>query len=198
MENIYPIFERVQSRTDKERQLQQRSVVLWFTGLSGSGKSTLALALEQRLSAEGFLCHILDGDNVRSGINRDLGFSDAERRENIRRIAEVCRMFVDAGIITLASFLSPSEELRTMARGIIGKDDFVEIYLSTPIEECERRDVKGLYRKARCGVITDFTGVDSPFEPPHAPQLIINTEEQDVEGCVDDVMQYIRPRITLK
>ncbi|MBR5205845.1 MAG: adenylyl-sulfate kinase [Alistipes sp.] len=198
MENIYPIFERVQSRTDKERQLQQRSVVLWFTGLSGSGKSTLALALEQRLSAEGFLCHILDGDNVRSGINRDLGFSDAERRENIRRIAEVCRMFVDAGIITLASFLSPSEELRTMARGIIGKDDFVEIYLSTPIEECERRDVKGLYRKARCGVITDFTGVDSPFEPPHAPQLIINTEERDVEECVDDVMQYIRPRITLK
>lgn len=198
MENIYPIFERVQSRTDKERQLQQRSVVLWFTGLSGSGKSTLALALEQRLSAEGFLCHILDGDNVRAGINRDLGFSDAERRENIRRIAEVCRMFVDAGIITLASFLSPSEELRTMARGIIGKDDFVEIYLSTPIEECERRDVKGLYRKARCGVITDFTGVDSPFEPPHAPQLIINTEERDVEECVDDVMQYIRPRITLK
>ena len=198
MENIYPIFERVQSRTDKERQLQQRSVVLWFTGLSGSGKSTLALALEQRLSAEGFICHILDGDNVRSGINRDLGFSDAERRENIRRIAEVCRMFVDAGIITLASFLSPSEELRTMARGIIGKDDFVEIYLSTPIEECERRDVKGLYRKARCGVITDFTGVDSPFEPPHAPQLIINTEERDVEECVDDVMQYIRPRITLK
>lgn len=197
MENIHPIFSRMQSRTDKERQLQQRSVVLWFTGLSGSGKSTLALALEQRLSEEGFLCHILDGDNVRSGINRDLGFSDAERRENIRRIAEVCRMFIDAGIITLATFLSPSEELRTMARGIIGKDDFVEIYLSTPLEECERRDVKGLYRKARCGVITDFTGVDSPFEPPHAPQLIINTEERDVEECVEDIMQYIRPRITL-
>lgn len=197
MENIHPIFSRMQSRTDKERQLQQRSVVLWFTGLSGSGKSTLALALEQRLSEEGFLCHILDGDNVRSGINRDLGFSDAERRENIRRIAEVCRMFIDAGIITLATFLSPSEELRTMARGIIGNDDFVEIYLSTPLEECERRDVKGLYRKARCGVITDFTGVDSPFEPPHAPQLIINTEERDVEECVEDIMQYIRPRITL-
>lgn len=197
MENIHPIFSRMQSRTDKERQLQQRSVVLWFTGLSGSGKSTLALALEQRLSEEGFLCHILDGDNVRSGINRDLGFSDAERRENIRRIAEVCRMFIDAGIITLATFLSPSEELRTMARGIIGNDDFVEIYLSTPLEECERRDVKGLYRKARCGVIIDFTGVDSPFEPPHAPQLIINTEERDVEECVEDIMQYIRPRITL-
>lgn len=197
MENIYPIFDRMQLRVDKQRQLRQRSVVLWFTGLSGSGKSTLALALQRQLEADGYLCHVVDGDNMRAGINSDLGFSDAERRENVRRIAEVCRMFIDAGFITIATSLSPNEELRTMARNIIGSDDFVEIYLSTSIEECERRDVKGLYRKARCGMVANFTGVDAVYEPPCAPHLSIDTEEQSVSDCVDQIVQYVSPRITL-
>lgn len=197
MENIYPIFDRTQLRVDKQRQLRQRSVVLWFTGLSGSGKSTLALALQRQLEADGYLCHVVDGDNMRAGINSDLGFSDAERRENVRRIAEVCRLFIDAGFITIATSLSPNEELRTMARNIIGSDDFVEIYLSTSIEECERRDVKGLYRKARCGMVANFTGVDAVYEPPCAPNLSIDTEEQSVSDCVDQIVQYVSPRITL-
>jgi adenylylsulfate kinase len=197
MNDIYPITGRMASRQAKEQQLKQRGVVVWFTGLSGSGKSTLALAVERRLSAEGYLCHIIDGDNVRSTLNRDLSFSDAARKENIRRVAEVCRMFLDAGIISLATFITPREELRLLARHIIGGDDFVEIYLSTPLEECERRDVKGLYRRARCGTVANFTGVDSPFEMPHSPQLTIDTECRSVEECADEVLQYLRPRITL-
>lgn len=197
MNDIYPITGRMTSRQAKEQQLKQRGVVVWFTGLSGSGKSTLALAVERRLSAEGYLCHIIDGDNVRSTLNRDLSFSDAARKENIRRVAEVCRMFLDAGIISLATFITPREELRLLARHIIGGDDFVEIYLSTPLEECERRDVKGLYRRARCGTVANFTGVDSPFEPPLSPQLTIDTDGRSVEECADEVLQYLRPRITL-
>ena len=197
MNDIYPITGRMASRQAKEQQLKQRGVVVWFTGLSGSGKSTLALAVERRLSAEGYLCHIIDGDNVRSTLNRDLSFSDAARKENIRRVAEVCRMFLDAGIISLATFITPREELRLLARHIIGDDDFVEVYLSTPLEECERRDVKGLYRRARCGTVANFTGVDSPFEPPLSPQLTIDTDGRRVEECADEVLQYLRPRITL-
>ncbi|MBO5732136.1 MAG: adenylyl-sulfate kinase [Alistipes sp.] len=197
MNDIYPIAGRVTSRQAKEQQLKQRGIVVWFTGLSGSGKSTLALAVERELSAEGYLCHIIDGDNVRSALNSDLNFSDAARKENIRRVAEVCRMFLDAGIIVLATFITPREELRHLARHIIGSDDFVEIYLSTPLEECERRDVKGLYRRARCGSVVNFTGVDSPFEPPLTPQLTIDTDGRSVAECVDEVSQYLRPRITL-
>lgn len=197
MNDIYPIAGRVTSRQAKEQQLKQRGIVVWFTGLSGSGKSTLALAVERELSAEGYLCHIIDGDNVRSALNSDLNFSDAARKENIRRVAEVCRMFLDAGIISLATFITPREELRHLARHIIGSDDFVEIYLSTPLEECERRDVKGLYRRARCGSVVNFTGVDSPFEPPLSPQLTIDTDGRSVEECADEVLQYLRPRITL-
>lgn len=197
MNDIYPIAGRVTSRQAKEQQLKQRGIVVWFTGLSGSGKSTLALAVERELSAEGYLCHIIDGDNVRSALNSDLNFSDAARKENIRRVAEVCRMFLDAGIIVLATFITPREELRHLARHIIGSDDFVEIYLSTPLEECERRDVKGLYRRARCGSVVNFTGVDSPFEPPLTPQLTIDTDGRSVAECVDEVLQYLRPRITL-
>ena len=143
--NIYPIFDRMLSRQDKEELLKQHSVMIWFTGLSGSGKSTIAIALERELHKRGLLCRILDGDNIRSGINNNLGFTEADRIENIRRIAEVSKLFVDTGIITIAAFISPSNDIREMAANIIGKDDFLEVYVSTPIEECERRDVKGLY-----------------------------------------------------
>ena len=147
--HIYPIFDRMLGRADKEELLKQHGLMIWFTGLSGSGKSTIAIALERELQQRGLLCRILDGDNIRSGINNNLGFSAEDRVENIRRIAEVGKLFVDTGIITLAAFISPNNEIREMAAGIIGKEDFLEIYVSTPLEECERRDVKGLYAKAR-------------------------------------------------
>ena len=158
-ENIYPIFEKMLQR-------KQKGIMIWFTGLSGSGKSTLAIALEGELYKQGILCRILDGDNIRSGINNNLGFSEADRTENIRRIAEVSKLFVDCGIVTIAAFISPTHAIRRMASEIIGEDDFLEVYVSTPIEECERRDVKGLYAKARRGEIKEFTGISSPFEAP--------------------------------
>ena len=156
--NIYPIFDKMLSRSDKESLLKQRGIMIWFTGLSGSGKSTIAIALERELQKRGLLCRILDGDNIRSGINNNLGFSAEDRIENIRRIAEIGKLFVDTGIITIAAFISPNNAIREMAANIIGKEDFMEVYISTPIEECERRDVKGLYAKARRGEIKDFTG----------------------------------------
>lgn len=195
--NIHPIFDRMQSREEKEQQLGQRGITVWFTGLSGSGKSTIAIALEQRLSQMGILCRILDGDNVRTGINRGLGFSEEDRRENIRRIAEVCRLFTHTGIVTLAAFVSPTQELRTMAEEIIGAEDFAEIHVSTPLEECERRDIKGLYAKARRGEIGDFTGISSPFEEPQHPALRIDTTNKRVEECVDEVLNIIEKRIKL-
>lgn len=197
MENrsVYPIFASMEPRGAKERLLSQRGVTLWFTGLSGSGKSTVAVALERRLSAQGHLCRILDGDNVRCGINSDLGFSETDRRENIRRIAEVCKLFTSTGIITIAAFVSPTRELRRMASDIIGRDDFVEIYVSTPLEECERRDVKGLYAKARRGDIADFTGISAPFEAPEAPDIEIDTTNAAVDECVRRIMEQLAPRI---
>lgn len=185
----------MEPRSAKERLLAQRGVTLWFTGLSGSGKSTVAIALERHLSSQGHLCRILDGDNVRCGINSDLGFSEHDRRENIRRIAEVCKLFTATGIITLAAFVSPTRELRRMAADIIGGDDFVEIYISTPIEECERRDVKGLYAKARRGEISDFTGVSAPFEAPENPDIEIDTTHADIDECVRRIMDHLTRRI---
>ena len=173
--HIYPIFDRMLGRSDKETLLGQRGLMVWFTGLSGSGKSTIAIALERELHRRGLLCRILDGDNIRGGINNNLGFSPEDRVENIRRIAEVGKLFVDTGIITLAAFISPSDESRRMAASIIGKDDFLEIYVSTPLEECERRDVKGLYAKARKGEIRNFTGISAPFEVPACPDLALHS-----------------------
>ena len=183
-ENIYPIFEKMLQRKDREALLKQKGIMIWFTGLSGSGKSTLAIALERELYKQGILCRILDGDNIRSGINNNLGFSEADRTENIRRIAEVSKLFVDCGIVTIAAFISPTHAIRRMASEIIGEDDFLEVYVSTPIEECERRDVKGLYAKARRGEIKEFTGISSPFEAPEHPFISIDTSRQSLADSV--------------
>lgn len=196
--NIYPIFDRMLARKDKEELLNQHSAMIWFTGLSGSGKSTIAIALERELHKRGLLCRILDGDNIRSGINNNLGFTEADRIENIRRIAEVSKLFVDAGIITIAAFISPSNDIREMAAGIIGKDDFLEVYVSTPIEECERRDVKGLYAKARRGEIKNFTGISAPFEAPVHPTLTLDTSVLSLEESVNKLLELILPRIQKK
>lgn len=186
------------SRDDKEQLLKQHGMMLWFTGLSGSGKSTVAIALERELHSRGLLCRILDGDNIRSGINNNLGFSAEDRVENIRRIAEVGRLFVDTGIITIAAFISPNNKLREMAAEIIGKDDFVEVFVSTPLEECEKRDVKGLYAKARRGEIKNFTGISAPFEAPEHPDITLDTSKLPVEESVKILLDYVLPKAVLK
>lgn len=193
--HIYPIFDKMLGRSDKEQLLNQRGVMIWFTGLSGSGKSTLAIAMERELQKRGLLCRILDGDNIRSGINNNLGFSEADRMENIRRIAEIGKLFVDTGIITLAAFISPNNDMREMAANIIGKQDFMEIYISTPLEECERRDVKGLYAKARRGEIKNFTGISAPFEVPAHPDLSLDTSKLSVEESVNKLLELILPKV---
>lgn len=195
MENIYPIFDKMLSRADKEVLLGQRGLMVWFTGLSGSGKSTVAIALERELHAHGILCRILDGDNVRSGINNNLGFSADDRVENIRRIAEVARLFVDTGIVTIAAFISPSNALREMAAEIIGKDDFVEVYVDTPLSVCEERDVKGLYKKARTGEVKNFTGISAPFEAPEHPALRLDTSKLTIQQSVGKLLELIMPMI---
>ncbi len=189
--HIYPIFDRMLTRKDKEELLGQRGVMIWFTGLSGSGKSTIAIAVERELHQRGLLCRILDGDNIRSGINNNLGFSEADRVENIRRIAEVGKLFIDTGIITLAAFISPNNALRKMAAEIIGPRDFREVYVSTPLAVCEQRDVKGLYARARRGEIKDFTGVSAPFEVPEHPALTLDTSVLSLEKSVEQVLNLI-------
>lgn len=196
--HIYPIFDRMLTRQDKESLLRQHGVMVWFTGLSGSGKSTIAIALERELHKRGLLCRILDGDNIRSGINNNLGFSEADRVENIRRIAEVSKLFIDTGIVTIAAFISPNNDIREMAANIIGKEDFLEIYVSTPLEECERRDVKGLYAKVRRGEIKNFTGISAPFEAPVHPALTLDTSLLSLEESVNRLLELVLPRIQKK
>lgn len=196
--NIYPVFDKMLGRADKESLLGQHGLMVWFTGLSGSGKSTVAIALERELQRRGILCRLLDGDNIRTGINNNLGFSEADRIENIRRIAEVSKLFVDTGIVTLAAFISPMRQMRQMAADIIGREDFMEIYVSTPVEECERRDVKGLYARARKGEIKNFTGISAPFEPPENPALAIDTSRLSLQQSVEAVLQLILPKINKK
>ena len=191
IDNIYPITDRMLPREAKEDLLGQRGVLLWMTGLSGSGKSTVALALERELHRRGRLVRLLDGDNVRTGINRGLGFSAEDRRENIRRIAEVSKLFVETGVITVACFVSPTRDLREMAREIVGAADFREIYISTPLEECERRDVKGLYARARRGEVKDFTGISAPFEAPEHPALSLDTSVLAVEESVNRIIELL-------
>lgn len=179
------------TKETREKRLGQKAATLWFTGLSGSGKSTLANALEIQLTAMGKHTMLLDGDNIRMGLNRDLGFSDEDRTENIRRIAEVAKLMNDAGLIVLTSFISPFKQDRDLARSIIG-EDFVEIYVNTPLEECERRDVKGLYKKARAGEIAEFTGISSPYEPPEQPEIIVDTSKLSVESAVDEILGRLK------
>ena len=190
-ENIYPIYDRMMTREERERLLGQRGMMVWFTGLSGSGKSTIALGVERELYARGILCRILDGDNIRAGINNNLGFSQEDRIENIRRIAEIGKLFVQTGVVTLACFVSPTEDIREMARQIVGESDFFEVFVSTPLEECERRDVKGLYARARRGEVKDFTGISAPFEAPRHPALSIDTSKLPLEESVRQVVELI-------
>ncbi len=196
--NIHPVHDRMLSRAERERFHRQRSTALWFTGLSGSGKSTIAIELEHRLFQQGYCAQLLDGDNIRSGINANLTFSKEDRRENIRRIAEVSKLFVQAGIISLNTFISPTIAMRSMAREIIGDTDFVEIYVNTPLAICEKRDVKGLYKKARAGEIKNFTGIDAPYEAPQKPDIEIKTQDKSVTECVDELMTILLPRIEYK
>ena len=193
--NIYPIFDRMLAKEDKEELLKQKSAMIWFTGLSGSGKSTIAIALERELHKRGLLCRILDGDNSSSGINKNLGFSETDRIENIRRIAEIANLFTDTGIITIAAFISPNEDIREMAADIIGRDQFYELYVSTPLAECEKRDVKGLYAKARKGEIKDFTGVSAPFEAPINPSLVLDTSVLSLQESVNKLLELILPKV---
>ncbi len=195
--NIHPIFDRLLQRDDREQRLKQHSKVLWLTGLSGSGKSTIAQALERKLHNEGYFPQVLDGDNIRTGINSNLGFSLEDRKENIRRIAEIAKLYLQSGIITLNSFVSPTREIRAFAKDIIGADDFIEIYINAPLEVCEARDVKGLYKKARNGEIKGFTGIDSPYEAPHSPALEIRTDQLSLEESVEQIYKFILDRISL-
>ena len=196
-DNIHPIFDRLLLRADREQRLNQRSKVLWLTGLSGSGKSTIAQHLERKMHNEGFFAQVLDGDNIRSGINNNLGFTIEDRQENIRRIAEVAKLYLNSGVITLNSFISPTKEIRDFAKGIIGADDYLEIYINAPLEVCEERDVKGLYQKARSGAIKGFTGIDSPYEAPVNPDLEIKTNEMTIEEAVEAVYAFALPHIRL-
>jgi adenylylsulfate kinase len=196
-DNIHPIFDRLLQRKDREFRLQQNSKVIWLTGLSGSGKSTIAQHLERRLYNEGFFAQVLDGDNIRSGINSNLGFSPEDRTENIRRIAEIAKLYLNSGIITLNSFISPTVEIRQQAREIIGADDFIEVYINAPIEVCEERDVKGLYKKARAGEIRGFTGIDAPYEAPENPDIEIRTDERSLSESIHQLFNYLYPIIKL-
>lgn len=194
--NIFTIFDEILQKEDKELLLNQRGTVLWMTGLSGSGKTTIAKALEKKLHADGFLCQLLDGDNIRAGICNNLSFTSEDRSENIRRIAEVSNLFVNCGIICINCFVSPTQEIRDNARSIIGKECFHEVFVNTPIEICETRDVKGLYKKARAGEIKDFTGISAPFEAPLNPALNLKTEKHTVEQSAEELYQYIKPIIS--
>ena len=185
-------------RAARETANGHKAFVIWFTGLSGSGKSTLANALEQQLHARGLHTYILDGDNVRKGLNKDLDFSDASRKENIRRIAEVSGLMVDAGLIVLSAFVSPFREERALVRDVVGADRYVEVFVNCPLEECEKRDVKGLYAKARAGEISNFTGISSPFEEPEYPAVKVPTHELSIDEGVQQIWEVLEEKGLLK
>ena len=193
--NIYPVFDEVLNRSHKEARLQQRAAAFWLTGLSGSGKTTIAKGLEKKLHEQGFISQLLDGDNVRVGLCNNLGFSPEDRAENIRRIAEASKLFIQSGIVTINCFVSPTAAIRAAAEGIIGADDFYEVYINTPVEVCEARDVKGLYQKARAGEIKDFTGISAPFEAPTQPAIEIYTPDLSVEAAIDQLYTFVIEKI---
>lgn len=195
MKNIHPITDSIISRPEREIRLGQHGKVFWFTGLSGSGKSTLAIALERLLFDQGYNVVVLDGDNIRTGINNNLSFSPEDRAENIRRIAEVAKLFLAHGMICIVSFISPTRAMRENAKQIIGPEDFVEVFIDTPLEICEVRDVKGLYKKARAGEIPDFTGVHAPYEIPLQPEIHIQTGSMTIEDSLSQLYQQTISRI---
>ena len=186
------------TREEREQLLKQKGVVLWFTGLSGSGKSTVASEVAYKLQSMGRLTYILDGDNIRHGLNKDLGFSPEDRNENIRRISEVASLFADAGIITITAFISPYRKYRNFCRELAGNDRFIEIYAKASLETCEKRDPKGMYKKARAGIIKDFTGIDAPYEEPETPELIIDTDNETVDESAEKVLQKLQEKGYIK
>ena len=194
MKNIFDFNFNITSQ-QRSKKFNQQPLLLWFTGLSGSGKSTLANALEKQLFYSGFSTYLLDGDNTRMGLNSNLGFSNEDRKENIRRIAEVSKLLLDAGLIVCASFVSPFKEDRERLKRTVGCENMVEIYVSTPLEECEKRDVKGLYQKARFGEISDFTGVSSPYEAPENPDIKIDTTNLSIQDAVKNIYDQIKPKL---
>ena len=181
-------------KEDRQRLKGHKSAILWFTGLSGSGKSTLAHTLEEKLFEMGIHTYVLDGDNIRTGLNKDLGFSTKDREENIRRIGEVAKLFVDAGIIVLTAFISPYKKDREFVRNLVEKDEFIEIYVKCPLEICEQRDVKGLYKKARAGIIKNFTGIDDPYEEPENPEIVVETHNENLEESVNKIINYLKEK----
>lgn len=197
MQHIYPIFDTILSNEDKEHLLKQKAVVVWMVGLSGSGKSTLARALENTLHEKGYLTQLLDGDNLRTGINNNLGFSEEDRIENIRRAAEVSKLFANCGVVTICSLISPTHAIQKMAREIIG-GKYLEVFINCPLEVCEQRDVKGLYAKARNGEIKSFTGIDSPFEGPESPELELKTNIDSIEECHNQLVEFVLSKIEYK
>ncbi len=196
--NIHPIFNSLLPREKKEKLLGQKGIVLWMTGLSGSGKSTLAKGLEAMLYEKGVLTKLLDGDNLRTGLNFDLGFSDEDREENIRRVAEAAKLFVNCGIVTICSFVSPTIRIRELAKKIIGVNDFYEVYVNASFTTCAERDVKGLYKKAMSGEIKNFTGLDAPFEPSVSPFIELNTDNESVDGSLKTLFRSVLPVIKNK
>lgn len=193
--NIFTFHDAVIQREAKEKLLDQRAITIWLTGLSGSGKTSIAQLLEQKLYDDEYFTMLLDGDNVRDGINKNLDFSEAGREENIRRIAEVNKLFNNCGVITINCFVSPTVALRQMAKDIIGPDLFTEVYVNTSLEKCEERDIKGLYAKARAGIIPDFTGVSAPYEAPENADLILETSGKTAEESMEELFAFIYPKI---
>ena len=193
--NIFPVFDKIISKEKKEKLLNQKGKVVWLTGLSGSGKTTIALQLEKELYKLGFLVQILDGDNIRAGINNNLSFSEGDRTENIRRIAEVSKLFLNCGIITINCFVSPTIKMRQIAKKIIGKENYYEIFINADLETCEKRDVKGLYKKARNGEIKNFTGIDSAYEKPNNPSLEVNTSQLSIDQSIKIILKNVLPQL---
>ena len=196
--NIFPVFDNILSKENKEKQLNQKAKVIWMTGLSGSGKTTIAIEVEKRLYEKGYLVQILDGDNIRVGISSNLSFSNKDRLENIRRISEVSKLFINCGIITINCFVSPSNIIRKQAKDIIGIENFIGVFINSNLETCEKRDTKGLYKKARKGEIDNFTGISSEFEIPDKSYININTSNLSIDKSVDQLMDAITPKIQFK
>lgn len=193
-DNIFPFRTKI-AEADREKQLNQKAQLIWFTGLSGSGKTTLAVQLEALLFAAGYKTYLLDGDNIRAGLNKSLGFVEADRIENIRRIGEVSKLFLDAGIIVIASFISPFRADRAQVRNLVGENRFIEVYVDCPVAVCEQRDVKGLYKKARAGEIKNFTGISSPYEPPQNADVVVKSSEMPLGDSINLLLNLVKPKI---